>query len=335
MVSDGHLIEFKFRPLKIADVADAFKLWSDRDAAKFTNWTITPDFESCQARIEKVVEYYGKNPNHFGPFTIRGADDQFLGIIGADERDANSQSYEVWYFLERGQWGKGLATQAVRQLLGLMRTSNRVKHAIATAAVDNPASWTLLERLGFLRESREANGFQKHDLTCDLFKYRLEMAKLMKIQIECLKDLPFDFEELVAESQLHGHDFLMKMKAEWEADKNRFQQRNEILFGLRESNGALVGVGGVNVDPYANDPSVGRVRHVYIREAYRRQGLARLLMGKIMDHSKRSFRLLRLRTHNPEAGYLYESIGFSRIANADDSTHLYYEIEADNIGAGK
>jgi RimJ/RimL family protein N-acetyltransferase len=58
-----------------------------------------------------------------------------------------------------------------------MRTSKRAKLAEATAVVDNPASWTLLDRLGFLKKLRDAGGFQKHGLTCDLFKYSLELGE--------------------------------------------------------------------------------------------------------------------------------------------------------------
>ena len=91
----------------------------------------------------------------------------------------------------------------------------------------------------------------------------------LKIQIRRLNELPSDFEELVAESQEQGHDFIRKMKVDWDAGKNRFQLENEVLFGLFDSQDRMLGVGGVNVDPYANDPSIGRVRHVYVLQEYR------------------------------------------------------------------
>ncbi|MBK7963060.1 MAG: hypothetical protein IPK04_18820 [Bdellovibrionales bacterium] len=75
----------------------------------------------------------------------------------------------------------------------------------------------------------------------------------LKIQIRRLNELPSDFEELVAESQEQEHDFIRKMKVDWDAGKNRFQLENEV----------------VNVDPYANDPSIGRVLHVYVLQEYR------------------------------------------------------------------
>lgn len=160
------------------------------------------------------------------------------------------------------------------------------------------------------------------------------MTRDLKIQIRQLKELPSGFGELIAESQQQGHDFIVRMKDEWGSGKNRFQLQNEILFGLYTSEGTLVGIGGLNLDPYLSDPSVGRVRHVYVLEAYRNKGFAKLLVQQIMDHAKSRFRLLRLRTHNPDAYRLYESLGFSRVANESDSAHVCFEIETKVIKRG-
>jgi RimJ/RimL family protein N-acetyltransferase len=82
----------------------------------------------------------------------------------------------VWYILRRDEWGKGLATQALGELLQRMTASGRVKRATATAVTSNAASVRVLEKQGFTRERLIPGGHQKHGLTFDLFAYGREIA---------------------------------------------------------------------------------------------------------------------------------------------------------------
>lgn len=73
-----------------------------------------------------------------------------------------------------------------------------------------------------------------------------------------------------------------------------------VLFVARTA-GALVGVCGVNVDPYALDDNVGRVRHLYVARAHRRQHVGRQLVEAVIGASRGRFGALRLRTQDPGA----------------------------------
>jgi GNAT superfamily N-acetyltransferase len=145
----------------------------------------------------------------------------------------------------------------------------------------------------------------------------------MKVRV--IKDLPPKFDDLVAEAVEDGHLFLQKMKDEWDAGKNRFNQEREILFSVTDDNDDLIGIGGLNVDPYVEDPSVGRVRHVYIAKAHRSFGVGKILLREIIDHARDNFKTLRLRTHNPNAVKFYVSLGFAVDANTDVS-HAYLQM---------
>jgi RimJ/RimL family protein N-acetyltransferase len=67
-----------------------------------------------------------------------------------DERPGN---YDIWYFVRRDEWGKGIATCAVKKLLESMAASSRVKTISAQAAVDKPAS--------VVASRSEINGWQR------------------------------------------------------------------------------------------------------------------------------------------------------------------------------
>ena len=82
----------------------------------------------------------------------------------------------------------------------------------------------------------------------------------------------------------------------------------------------LVGVGGLTPDPYVDDPAVGRVRHVYVAAAHRRQGIGRRLIRALEDRAHGVYEHLRLRTDSPAAAAFYETLAYVPIA-ADNATH--------------
>jgi GNAT superfamily N-acetyltransferase len=116
-------------------------------------------------------------------------------------------------------------------------------------------------------------------------------------------------ESLVDESRREGFEFVQRTIEEWNSGANRFSRPGEGFWGL-VSDGELIGIGGLNIDPYFDDAGVGRVRHLYIRQEYRRKGCAGLLMQTIMGQARLHFHTLRLFTANPVAAAFYDRLGF-------------------------
>jgi ribosomal protein S18 acetylase RimI-like enzyme len=84
----------------------------------------------------------------------------------------------------------------------------------------------------------------------------------------------------------------------------------------------MLGVCGLNVDPYTTQPNVGRVRHLYVLNTYRRLGIGRHLVTEVMEAARGRFDSLRLRTGNPAAAQLYERLGFRRGVDVAACTHV-------------
>lgn len=119
-------------------------------------------------------------------------------------------------------------------------------------------------------------------------------------------------ESLVAEAKQEGFEFVARTVEEWSSGVNRFSRVGEGVWGL-VCGAELIGVGGLNFDPYVEEAGVGRVRHLYIRRDYRRTGCAGLLMNTIIGRARTYFRVLRLFTANPTAARFYEGLGFERV----------------------
>jgi len=141
--------------------------------------------------------------------------------------------------------------------------------------------------------------------------------------IERLQELPVDaLGALVVESEQAGSTFVRRLVDEWISGANRFDRPGEALFGLKVD-GRLIGVCGLNVDPYTDAARVGRVRHLYVLTAFRRLGAGRKLVNEVIVTGRASFNVLRLRTTNPAAARLYEALGFRPTQESiDGATHI-------------
>jgi N-acetylglutamate synthase-like GNAT family acetyltransferase len=139
--------------------------------------------------------------------------------------------------------------------------------------------------------------------------------------IERVTDLPRDaIAELVQESTANGIEFLRRLESEWLSGANRFDRPGESLFvALREKH--VVGVCGLNIDPYSESPSTGRLRHLYVAARCRREGIGRALVSKIVVEAAKSFAILTLRTGTAEADDFYAALGFKHTSLLQSSTH--------------
>jgi ribosomal protein S18 acetylase RimI-like enzyme len=126
---------------------------------------------------------------------------------------------------------------------------------------------------------------------------------------------------LIAESERYGLRFVRRLAEEWTSGANRFDRPGEALFVARIAR-EVVGVCGLNVDPYAGEQSAGRVRHLYVLSVYRRRGVGQRLVAEVIEASRSRFDNLRLRTQNPAAAQLYERLGFRRRDDVRDCTHV-------------
>jgi GNAT superfamily N-acetyltransferase len=141
------------------------------------------------------------------------------------------------------------------------------------------------------------------------------------ISIVRLDRLPADrLEELVTESQAAGFRHVLRLVEDWDSGQNRFAGPGEVLFAAL-SGSRVVGVCGLNADPYTATPGVGRVRRLYVLAAFRRSGVGRQLMRAVIAAARAHFTLLRLRTENEAAAQFYEGLGLQLCVGVPDCTH--------------
>jgi GNAT superfamily N-acetyltransferase len=126
---------------------------------------------------------------------------------------------------------------------------------------------------------------------------------------------------LLKKSQSEGFNLVLRLCENWESGVNRFNRAGEAFFAA-EQEGRLLGIGGRSKDPYLNDESVLRVRHVYVLPDWRRFGIASALMKKILEIPSAGYKKMTLRTLNPAARKFYEALGFTYIGEGEVTHEL-------------
>lgn len=128
------------------------------------------------------------------------------------------------------------------------------------------------------------------------------------------------FAPLAIEARSESYRFVDRLETEWHSGANRFDAAGECLLGIATADG-LIAIGGLNVDPFLQDGRAGRLRHLYVRIASRRQGAGGLLVATLVTAGRPYFARIRLRTDNPDAARLYARAGFIAV-DSPDATHV-------------
>ena len=85
------------------------------------------------------------------------ADPELVGTIGFGRRPDGELEFGYW--ISRGHWGRGYATEAGRAAIDIARKALRLPKLHAGHFLDNPASGRVLEKLGFRPTGRTASRY--------------------------------------------------------------------------------------------------------------------------------------------------------------------------------
>jgi ribosomal-protein-serine acetyltransferase len=92
----------------------------------------------------------------FGIFAAESK--QFVGYANLHAISESTRSGEVGYWVRTSQAGKGIATTATALIVLFGFEEMKLHRIVLRAAIDNPASWRVAEKLGFVFD-----GIQRHE----------------------------------------------------------------------------------------------------------------------------------------------------------------------------
>ena len=125
---------------------------------------------------------------------------------------------------------------------------------------------------------------------------------------------------LAADAEHDGQGMVARLIVEWNSGANRFDRPGERLYASMADD-RVVGVCGLNQDPYANLDEIGRVRRLYVMSDSRRRGVGSALVTRLMSDAASHFQGLHVRTYDAAAGAFYRSCGFTETHGEKYCTH--------------
>jgi ribosomal-protein-alanine N-acetyltransferase len=128
------------RPTNQADLATLFLFQLDQQATYLAAF-MPKDSTTKTAYLEKFTRFLHDPTIHMQTILVAGT------IAGSIAKFELAGKAELTYWLDRGCWGKGIATTALTQFLILEHT----RPLIGRVAFDNIGSQRVLEKTGFVK----------------------------------------------------------------------------------------------------------------------------------------------------------------------------------------
>ncbi|MDW0109674.1 GNAT family N-acetyltransferase [Sporosarcina aquimarina] len=145
----------------------------------------------------------------------------------------------------------------------------------------------------------------------------------MRYSVEKVEDLnSLDIEALISESEEEGYRFLTRLAEDYKDGINTFSKPGEALYCVKDEQGKVIAIGGVNRFPVpGGDPETGRLQRFYVEADERRNGAGSLLLKEIVDHSRKAFHELTVKTESSKADAFYRHNGFEFDDSEAETTH--------------
>ena len=106
-------------------------------------------------------------------------DDKVVGSIGIFRQgNIHSQTAELGYYIAEEYWGKGIMTEAVKQICAYVFAKSDIIRIYAEPFANNIASCRVLEKVGFQYEGTLRSNAVKNGRVIDMEMYSLLKAEI-------------------------------------------------------------------------------------------------------------------------------------------------------------
>lgn len=142
------------------------RLGSDPEMYKYSGWNPYASLEMTQETVQKFIDSY--DDEHVYSWVME-IDDVVVGTIGA--YDYKDDSIEVGFSIVKAWQGRGLATEALTEVLRYLTENEGISCATAWCAAENIGSKKVLEKSGMKLVNTKKCGLTVGDKTYDRLDY--------------------------------------------------------------------------------------------------------------------------------------------------------------------
>ena len=145
----------KLRLIELSDLESIHNLHSLPETDAYNALGIPETIEDTKSAIEPWVLDNQSNEIKNYTFAIdTKSNGAFMGLFGLKLGNNKHKRAEVWYKIHSDYWNKGYATESLKAILNFGFEILKLHRIEAGCAVDNTASFKVLEKSGMIREGR-------------------------------------------------------------------------------------------------------------------------------------------------------------------------------------
>lgn len=142
------------RRFRDSDLGEFLAYRSDPQVARYQGWEIPYGLDEAQAFIDQMKNAIPGTPGKWFQSVIESKSiNVVIGDCAFHVMESDKRQAFIGITLSHAYWGKGYGEEASRRLLDYLFSELNLHRVVAECDVNNTASFSLLERLGFRREA--------------------------------------------------------------------------------------------------------------------------------------------------------------------------------------
>ena len=171
------MMNCKIRKWKLSDAKDLASVISNKKIQDNLRDGLPYPYTEQDA-TDYISAMLSEDENETFAFAIT-IDNKAIGSIGAfRQKNIHRHTAEIGYYIAEEYWGKGLKTEAVKQICSYIFDKSNIVRIYAEPFSYNKASCRVLEKAGFLYEGTLRSNAIKNGKTIDMLMYsRLKTDK--------------------------------------------------------------------------------------------------------------------------------------------------------------
>jgi RimJ/RimL family protein N-acetyltransferase len=177
-----HTNRLLLRKIESDDLHAVHELLSLQETDRFNAFGIPENLGITESIVSKWILDQNSEKIEAYTFAIESqSDGKFIGLISFRLGKPNYRNAEMWFKLHIDFWGLGYATEAVRAILKFGFNELKLHRIEAGCAVENLASFKVLEKTGMLLEGRKRQVLPLKTGWSDTFEFAiLEKDKIFE-----------------------------------------------------------------------------------------------------------------------------------------------------------
>ena len=169
----------RLRKLCMRDAADIFDYSRDPLVAKYVLWDAQTSLSEARSYLRFMLRKYRLGEPASWGIELK-ATGRIVGTIGFMWIQRDNAAAEVGYSLARGLWNRGLMTEALRAVIDFGFRSLNLNRIEAQHESENPASGTVMQKCGMLREGTLRQRLMNKGRFVDVELYSILRSDYMK-----------------------------------------------------------------------------------------------------------------------------------------------------------